>query len=112
MKFVDGSKFGTTVIMQDQAMIQEALTDLGGWTNRNGMKFNITECKVMHLGTNNMNFHYKLKAYQLKTSIEEKDLGVLVDGITREAEISCHHEKDKCECRIYESQPSQEAGKY
>lgn len=32
----------------------------------------------MHLGTNNMNFHYKLRAYQLKTSVEEKDLGVLV----------------------------------
>lgn len=34
----------------------------------------------MHLGTNNMNFHYKLEAYQLKTSAEEKDAGVLVDG--------------------------------
>lgn len=83
MKFVDDSKFGTIVTMQGQGMIQEALTDLEGWTNRNGMKFNITECKVMHLGTNNMIFHYKLKAYQPKTSIEEKDLGVLVDGITK-----------------------------
>lgn len=82
MKFVDDSRGGTIVIMQDQSMIQEALTDLEGWTDRNGMKFNITDCKVMHLGTNNTNFHYKLKAYQLKTSVEEKDLGVLVDGIT------------------------------
>lgn len=79
MKFVDDSKFGTIVIMQDQ----EALADLEGWTNRNGMKFNITECKVMHLGTNNMTFHYKLEAYQLTTSVEEKDLGVLVDGVTK-----------------------------
>lgn len=83
MKFVDDSKFGTIVIMQDQGMIQEALTDLEGWTNRNGMKFNITECRVMHLGTNNTNFHYKLEAYQLKTSVEEKGLGVLVDGVTK-----------------------------
>lgn len=36
----------------------------------------------MHLGTNNMTFHYKLEAYQL-TSVEEKDLGVLVDGVTK-----------------------------
>lgn len=83
MKFVGDSRFGTIVIMQDQGMIQEALTDLEGWTIRNGMKFNITECKVMHLGSNNMNFHYMLKAYQLGTSLEEKDLGVLVDGITK-----------------------------
>lgn len=83
MKFIDDSKFGTIVIMQDQGMIQEALADLEGWTNRNGMKFNITECEVMHLGTNNMAFHYKLEAYQLTTSVEEKDLGVLVDGVTK-----------------------------
>lgn len=30
MKFVDDSKFGTIVIMQDQGMIQEALADLEG----------------------------------------------------------------------------------
>ena len=81
MKPADDSKFGSIVIMQeDRCMIQEALTDLDDQTNRNGMKFNITECKVMHLGTNNMNFHYKLEAYQLETSVEEKDLGILVDG--------------------------------
>lgn len=41
------------------------MADLEDRTNRNGMKLNIAECKVMHLGTNNMNFHYKLDAYQL-----------------------------------------------
>lgn len=81
MKCADDSKFGSIVIMQgDRGMIQEALTDLEDRTNRNGMKFNITECKVMHLGTNNMNFHYKVEAYQLKTSLEEKGVGVLVGG--------------------------------
>lgn len=113
MKCADDSKFGSIVIMQgDRGMIQEALTDLEDRPNRNGMKFNTTECKVMHLGTNNMNFHYKLEAYQLETSVEEKGVGVLVGGSNEEAEISCHHEKDKCERRVYESQPSQEAGKY
>lgn len=79
MKFADDSKFGSIAIMQeDGGMIQEALTDLEDQTNRNGMKFNITEYKVMRLGTNNMNFHYKLEAYQFETSVEEKDLGILV----------------------------------
>lgn len=63
--------------MQDNwGIIQESLTELENRTSRNGMKSNITDCKVMHLGTSNMNFHYQLKAYQLETSIEEKDLGV------------------------------------
>lgn len=80
MKVADDSRFGSIVIMQeDWGLIQEALADLEDQTNRNELKFNITECKVMHLGTNNMNFHYKLEAYQLETSVEEKDLGVLLD---------------------------------
>lgn len=80
VKVADDSRFGSIVIMQeDWSLIQEALTDLEDQTNRNELKFNITECKAMHLGANNMNFHYKLEAYQLETSVEEKDLGVLVD---------------------------------
>lgn len=76
MKFVDDSMFGSIIITQDNwGMIQESLTDLENQTHRNGMKPNITECEAVHLGTNNMNFHYKLKAYQLETSIAEKDLG-------------------------------------
>lgn len=44
IKFADDSKFVSIVIMQeDRGMIQEALPDLEDRTNRNGMKFNITE---------------------------------------------------------------------
>lgn len=37
------------------------------------MKFNSTKCKVMHSGTNNKNFCYKLGAHQLEMVQEEKD---------------------------------------
>lgn len=37
------------------------------------MKFNSTKCKVMHSGTNNKNFCYKLGAHQLEIVQEEKD---------------------------------------
>lgn len=37
------------------------------------MKFNSTKCKVMHSGTNNENFCYKLGAHQLEMVQEEKD---------------------------------------
>lgn len=58
MKFANDSKSGSMPFSQEgRGMVQEALTDLEDRTNRNGMKFNITESKVRHFGTNNMNFH-------------------------------------------------------
>lgn len=58
MKFVDDGKFGSIVIVaKGWGMIQEAVPDLEDQRNRNGMKLNTAECKGMHLGTNNMNFH-------------------------------------------------------
>lgn len=35
--------------------------------------------KSMHLGTNNNNFSYKMGAYRLETTEEERDLAVLAD---------------------------------
>lgn len=41
------------------------------------MKFNSTKCKVMHSGTNNENFCYKLGAHQFEIVQEEKDSGLI-----------------------------------
>ena len=41
------------------------------------MKFNSTKCKVMHSGTNNENFCYKLGAHHLEIVQEEKDSGLI-----------------------------------
>jgi ribonuclease P/MRP protein subunit RPP40 len=44
------------------------------------MKFNVKKCKVMHLGSRNMNFSYNMGDCCLDLVSVEKDLGVLVDG--------------------------------
>ena len=50
------------------------------------MKFNAEKCHVLHLGFNNANQDYYMKDHnstdktQLKATLEEKDLGVLVDS--------------------------------
>lgn len=58
-------------------IIQEELDDLDDCSKRSKMKFNSTKCKVMHSGTNNENFCYKLGAHQLEIVQEEKDLGLI-----------------------------------
>jgi ribonuclease P/MRP protein subunit RPP40 len=42
------------------------------------MSFNVDKCTVMHLGKNNRNFEYKMGEKILKTSEQEKDLGVIM----------------------------------
>jgi len=45
----------------------------------NLMRFNNAKCKVMHLSRGNPHYQYSLEDKGIKSSPEEKDLGVLVD---------------------------------
>lgn len=42
------------------------------------MKFNVQNCKVMHLWRNNPRYQHKVGATQLESSSAEKDLGIVV----------------------------------
>jgi len=44
------------------------------------MLFNIDECKVMHLGLNNVKAKYEMNGKYLEEVIEERDLGVIIQS--------------------------------
>ncbi|PKU31042.1 hypothetical protein llap_18655 [Limosa lapponica baueri] len=53
--------------------------DLESWAERNLMKFNQGECRVLPLGRNNPLHQDRLGADLLESSSEENDLGALLD---------------------------------
>ena len=42
--------------------------------------FNATKCKVLHFGTHNANYSYRLNNQTLDSTKNEKDLGVIIDN--------------------------------
>jgi hypothetical protein len=48
------AKYGNFVTVQHRECIQEALDILCLWADRWGMQFNVSKCKVMHFGHNNV----------------------------------------------------------
>jgi len=55
------------------------LDRLERWVCMNCMKFSKAKCKILHMGQGNPKCKYRLGREWLKSSPEEKDLGVLVD---------------------------------
>ncbi|KAK4810454.1 LOW QUALITY PROTEIN: hypothetical protein QYF61_004234 [Mycteria americana] len=71
-KFAEDTKLGEA--------LQKDLDRLEHWAIINGMKFNKTKCRVLHLGRSNTRQKYRLGEEWLGSSPAERDLGVLVDG--------------------------------
>ncbi len=80
-KFADDTKMGQKVATPEQRQVlQDALDSLVTWANDWGMQFNVSKCKVMHLGNSNPKHVYKMTGVPLAVTTEEKDVGVLVSS--------------------------------
>ena len=76
-KFADDTKLGHTVISQnDKEILQSQLDSLTKWADKWGMEFNVSKCKVMHLGSRNNNFTFTMNGEILSVVDREKDIGV------------------------------------
>ncbi len=64
--------------MGDRDILQETLDNLFKWAEDWGMQFNLTKCKIMHIGRNNPRYKYTMGGVELSEVEEEKDVGVLI----------------------------------
>ena len=80
-KFADDSKLLNRVNTQaDVESLKADLDKLEVWAEKWQMKFNVDKCSVMHIGKKNLYENYQLCGATLKSSNNERDLGVVVDN--------------------------------
>ncbi|CAM5080592.1 unnamed protein product [Natator depressus] len=80
------------------------LTKLGDRATKWQMKFS-DKCKVMHIRKNNPNYTYKMMGSKLPVTIQERDLGVIVDSslkisaqcalTVKRVNVRNHYERDR-----------------
>ena len=60
--------------------LQNNLNKLQSWSLLWQLPFNISKCRVLHLGRANPNHIYFMNSKALQNVNEEKDLGVIIDN--------------------------------
>jgi ribonucleases P/MRP protein subunit RPP40 len=80
-KFADDTKLGHPVINEeDKNILQNQLNQLCEWTEQWGMQFNVSKCKVMHIGSKNQSFDYTMNGENLSKVTSEKDVGITFES--------------------------------
>ena len=95
LKFADDSKIFRVVNgPEDRNALQEDLRRLSEWSEIWQMRFNVSKCKVMHLGPGNMLWKYSMGGRHLDEVSEERDLGVIISNDLKvEAQCSAAYVK-------------------
>jgi Reverse transcriptase (RNA-dependent DNA polymerase)/Endonuclease-reverse transcriptase len=85
-KFADDTKVARVIHTdQDRQGLQHAMDRLIDWSEKWGMLFNVSKCKVMHVGRNNEKKDYVMNGVTLDSTKEEKDLGVAISDTLKPA---------------------------
>lgn len=80
-KFADDTKIiGTVKDSTDSERLQADVDTLYQWAGTWQMKFNISKCKVMHLGRRNASLQYCMNGQSLEEVTSYRDLGVIMSS--------------------------------
>ena len=81
VKFADDTKVAQPISCEeDRKALQAALDGLIRWADNWGMAFNVSKCKVMHIGHGNPRYEYSMQNTPLEVTEEERDLGVITSS--------------------------------
>ena len=74
--FAHGTKLcGTADTLEERNAVWKDLDRLDRWAQANLMKFNMAECKVVHLGRDSPQHERSLSNEWIESSLAENDLG-------------------------------------
>jgi len=77
--FADDTKLGKDLVTaEDTQELQEAIDGAARWSARWKMPFNVSKCKVMHIGRSNPRAEYTMDGQRLASTEMERDVGIQV----------------------------------